>query len=151
MVWINRMLGELNFEEEELGYKLATAEHLARAREQLLVGDPAWTESLIAGLKHSNQLNWRVKDDLVAVARQQPEHLGPLLELLWTGTVSRVSFNAFVTRLHGLGGCFHDGGRDIRGVGDVDGPRTRGSPVVSAQSRPRLLGHSSVAGTGARE
>jgi putative restriction endonuclease len=120
VVWIKQMLPD---------YKITSADHLTEARQRLLAGDPAWTESLVSGLKHSNQLNWRVKDDLIAVVRQHPEQLRPLLELLWPGPLSKVSFNAFVDRLHPLGGAFATGAATSMALGPEEHPSYRPEAV----------------------
>lgn len=112
VTWIRQMLSELNFDKEEIGYKIASADYLTEARRLVLVGDLSWTGPFVDGLRHSNQLNWRVKDDLSGVARQHPEQLAPLLELLWKGKPRRA--------------CF----------GDADGVGRRGSSVIPAGGGP---------------
>lgn len=109
VVWINQMIPELNFQHEELGYKITSANDLAAARRLLLAGEQSWPKPFVQGLKHSNQLNWRVKDDLITIARQHPEHLVPLLKLLWREKLSAIALNTFVDRLHALGGAFTTG------------------------------------------
>jgi putative restriction endonuclease len=99
VVWVKQVLPVIDFDTEEMTYKVASAEKLAAARDLLKAEDPAWVMVFAGAFAGSNLLNWRYTDELIRVAKTQPEVLAPLLRLLWDGSLSEASFNRFVRDL----------------------------------------------------
>jgi len=96
VVWVKQMLPNIDFAQEEMNYKVKSAARLADARSLLEAKDPEWAAVFAGAFAGSNLLDWRYTDELIRMAKTQPDVLAPMLQLLWDGSLTEASFNRFV-------------------------------------------------------
>lgn len=109
VAWIEQMRPHIDFDLEEITYKIDAAAFLMEARKLLARGSAGWIPAFIAGLRGSNLLSWQTRDNLIMAARSHSGELAELLQLLWAGAERGESFNAFVRGLRQLNSAFTAG------------------------------------------
>lgn len=85
VAWIEQMRPHIDFDREEITYKIDAAAFLMEARELVARGSADWVPAFVAGMRGSNLLSWQTRDNLVRAARSHAGELAELLQLLWVG------------------------------------------------------------------
>lgn len=82
--WAGMLAQYVDADSEEHDYKRAAAAAMARARDEALAGDPAWTEALREALTlQHNVLHFTFTDDVNKAVAADPEGMRRALRIVW--------------------------------------------------------------------